>query len=320
MRLPRILFLFSFLSAFISSHAQYRWDFGGGIGFSNYLGEIGGEEQERRDFIFDMKLNRTQYVIGGFARYKYSPAISFNFGVNYGRVKANDYNSLNPARVARNLSFRNNILEFSGRAEVSLFYDNDVSGKGYYNPDFKIYGFVGAGVMHHNPKVVYYGELDEFNGELVELQPLQTEGQEYSKWQIVIPAGLGLYFTYSKVHRFGWEIGYRSTFTDYIDDVSTEFADPSELNSPLSQELSARTTDEALATAALYASQQGVNSPNPESFLPGEKRGDPTNNDGYLFTQFTYSYVLKGKSTFYKKKYNWIKKGSKKRRKSRAKF
>lgn len=320
MRPPKILVyaVFFFLSAYAS--AQYRWDFGAGIGFSNYLGEIGGQEGERRDFLFDMKLNRTQYVFGGFARYKYSPSISFNFGVNYGRVRANDYNSQNPARVSRNLSFKNNILEFSGRAEISLFYDNDVSGKGYYNPDFKIYGFIGAGVMHHNPKVVYYGELEEFNGELVELQPLQTEGEEYSKWQFTIPAGLGLYFTYSKVHRFGWEIGYRTTFTDYIDDVSTEYADPTDLSSPLSAELSSRTTEEALATAASYASLQGVDIPNAESFAPGEKRGDPTNNDGYLFTQFTYSYVLKGKSTFYKKKYNWIKKNAKKRRKSRAKF
>lgn len=299
--------------------AQYQWDFGVGVGFSNYLGEIGGEEEERRDFIFDMKLNRTQFVFGGFARYKFSPGLSFNVGANYGRIRANDSNSKNPARVARNLSFRNDIFEFSGRAEITLFYDNDVSGKGYYNPDFKIYGFVGAGVMHHNPKVVYIGDLAEFNGELVELQPLQTEGEDYNRWQFTLPAGLGLYFTHNKVHRFGWEIGYRTTFTDYIDDVSTEYVAFEDPNS-LAAQLANRTTPEALAAAAENAAEFGLDVPNAESYDPGEKRGDPTNNDGYLFTQFTYSYVLKGKSSFYKKRYNWTKRKSRKRRKSRAKF
>jgi hypothetical protein len=316
-RLSLLCFLLFFGST-LPSLAQYQWDFGVGVGFSNYLGEIGGEEETRRDFIFDMKLNRTQYVVGGFARYKFSPTFSFNLGANYGRIRANDYNSKNPARVARNLSFRNNIFELSGRAEITLFYDNDVSGRGYYNPDFKIYGFVGAGVMHHNPKVVYYGELEEFNGEMVELQPLQTEGVDYSRWQFTLPAGLGLYFTYNKVHRFGWEIGYRTTFTDYLDDVSTEYVAFEE--NTLAGDLANRTTPEALETAEAYAEEFGLDVPNAESFDPGEKRGDPTNNDGYLFTQFTYSYVLKGKSSFYKRRYNWIKRKSRKRRKSRAKF
>ncbi len=300
-------------------NAQYQWDFGVGIGASNYLGEIGGQEGTRRDFLFDMKLNRTQYVFGGFGRYRFSQGLSFNLGVYYGRVRANDYNSENPARVARNLSFRNDILEFSGRVEVTLFYDNDVSGRGYYNPDFRIYGFLGAGMMYHNPKARYYGDLEEFDGELVELQPLLTEGVDYSRWQFTLPAGIGLYFTYNKVHRFGWEIGYRTTFTDYIDDVSTEYASFDDPNS-LAAQMANRTTPEALAQAEQYANEFNVDVPNAESFDPGEKRGDATNNDGYLFTQFTYSYVIKGRSNFYRRKYNWIQRKSRKRRSSRAKF
>lgn len=318
MRNVLVVFLFV-VCASITSKAQYQWDFGVGVGASNYLGEIGGEEETRRDFIFDMKLNRTQWVFGGFARYRFSPTFAFNMGVNYGRIRANDYNSQNPARVARNLSFQNDILEFTGRVELTLFYDNDVSGRGYYNPDFRMYGFLGAGVVHHNPKVTYYGPLEEFNGEMVELQPLQTEGVEYSRWQFTLPAGIGLYFTHNKVHRFGWEIGYRTTFTDYIDDISTDYAEFENPNS-LAAQLANRTTPEALAQAEEYANEYGLDVPNAESFDPGEKRGDPTNNDGYLFTQFTYSYVLKGRSSFNKRRYKWIKRKSRKRRKTRAKF
>ncbi len=303
--------------------AQYRWDFGASMGASNYLGEIGGQELTRRDFIFDMKLNRTQYVVGGFARYKISPQLSANVGFNFGKIKANDYNSKNPPRVARNLSFQNNIAELTGRLELTLFYDNDVSGRGYYNPDFRIYGFLGAGVMKHNPKARYYGPLAEYDGELVELQPLKTEGVDYKLWQFTLPAGIGLYFTHKKVHRIGWEIGYRTTFTDYIDDVSTNYARDNQLaqgNLELARAMSNRTTPESLADAAAYAEKYGLDVPNAGSFAPGEKRGDVTNNDGYLFTQFTYSYVLKGRSSFYKKRYSRITKKKRIRRRSRAKF
>lgn len=301
-----------------SAFGQYRWDFGVAVGASNYLGEIGGLEDTRRDFIFDMKLNRTQYVIGGFARYKFTPQLSGNFGINYGRIRGNDNNSLNPARVARNLSFRNNILEFSFRGELTLFYDNDAGGRGFYNPDFRVFGFLGASVFHHNPRTRYYGDIEEFNGELIELQPLQTEGVEYGNWQIAIPAGIGVFFTFNKQHRFGWELGYRFTFTDYLDDVSTQYAEHPQ--GSLVYELANRTSPEALSRAQSLAQQQGVDIPNQGSFAPGEKRGDPTNNDGFLFTQFTYSYVLKGKSNFNKKRYSYLKGKKRVRRKTRAKF
>jgi hypothetical protein len=203
--------------------------------------------------------------------------------------------------------------------ELTLFSDNDVGGKGYYNPDFRMYAFLGAGVMRHNPRAEYYGELTEFNGEMVDLQPLQTEGVEYGRWQFTLPAGIGLFFTFDKVHRFGWEIGYRTTFTDYIDDISTEYVAFDDPNS-LAAQMANRTTPEALAQAEAYALEYGLDIPNAESFDPGEKRGDPTNNDGYLFSTFSYSYVIKGKSAFYKRKYSWIKKKRRVRRKSRAKF
>jgi len=312
-----------FLGLSSSLTAQYRWDFGVNLGASNYLGEIGGEEETRRDFVFDMKLNRTQLTVGGFARYKFNPQLSANVGINYGRIKGNDYNSKNPARVARNLSFQNDIIELSGRLELTLFYDNDLGGRGYYNPDFKIYAFAGAAVMKHNPKVRYMGDISEFNGELVELQPLKTEGIDYDLWQFTVPAGIGIYLTHKKIHRFGFEIGYRTTFTDYLDDVSTTYVsdkDVSQNNDELAYALSNRTNQESIDLAAAYAEEFDKDVPNFGSFAPGQKRGDVTNNDGYLFTQFSYSYVLKGKSSFYKRRYSWIKKKKRLRRKSRAKF
>jgi hypothetical protein len=58
-----------------------------------------------------------------------------------------------------------------------------------------------------------------------------------------------------------------------------------------------------------------------ENYVPGSKRGDPSHNDSYLSTSFYYSYVMRGKSNFYRAKFGSIfkRKGSKKR-KIRAKF
>jgi hypothetical protein len=126
-----------------------------------------------------------------------------------------------------------------------------------------------------------------------------------------------------KRHRFGWELGYRTTFTDYLDDVSTIYPAQDELSSDnrqLAIEMSNRTNAESLANARDRAIEFGQEIPNAGSFDVGEKRGDATNNDGYLFTQFSYSYVLKGKSSFYKARYSYIKKKNRKKRKTRAKF
>lgn len=316
--LPAILICLS-----SSAFGQYRWDVGVNLGAANYLGEMGGAEETRRDFVNDLQLMQTRWMFGAFTRYEVSPTISFNLGFNYGRISGADSESENPARQARNLSFRNDIQELSLRTEITLLYDNDVSGRGYYNPDFKLYGFFGIAGFHHNPKTQYTGHNLEYQGEYVALQPLKTEGVEYKLFQFSIPAGVGLYFTFDKQHRIGWEIGYRTTFTDYLDDVSTTYAaydEVSTVNRDLAWELSSRTTREQIEAVNTLAVSRDLLPVNYESFLPGEKRGDATNNDGYIFTQFSYSYVLKGRSSFSKRRYHWIKKRLRGRKRTRAKF
>ena len=49
--------------------SQYNFDYGIKLGATNYLGDIGGQEKTRRDFIMDMKLSQTRWVVGGYARY-----------------------------------------------------------------------------------------------------------------------------------------------------------------------------------------------------------------------------------------------------------
>ncbi|HRF82792.1 MAG TPA: hypothetical protein PL070_22235, partial [Flavobacteriales bacterium] len=46
-----------------ASNAQYAWDFGMHVGGANYLGEMGGTDQPRRDFVWDMKMSQTRWAI-----------------------------------------------------------------------------------------------------------------------------------------------------------------------------------------------------------------------------------------------------------------
>jgi hypothetical protein len=300
----KILLLLLLLSCPFFSFSQYLWDFGVQAGASNYLGEMGGKADTRKDFIADIKLSKTQFTVGGFARYKIHPLVSAKLGLNWVRISGADYLSTNPGRAGRNLSFRNDIVEMALTAQV-FFVDVPDLGHTYrYRNDFRMYAFVGIAGFYHNPKTYY-------NGQWTALRPLQTEGKSYSAFGASVPLGLGLYFTVDKKHRIGWEIDWRTTFTDYLDDVSTVYADPKDLSSPEAIALANRRDE--------LGNNAGI--PDRENYVPGMKRGDPTHNDSYLTTSVNYSYIIRGRSSFYRSKYGSIFKHKKyKKRKIRAKF
>src|ERR1035437_2122865 len=138
--------------------SQYCWDFGGHIGGSNYLGEIGGKAGTRRNFISDIKLSKTQFAVGGFARYKFTPLISAKLGLNWSRIAGDDKLSTNPGRAGRNLSFRNDIIDLELQAQV-FFYEMPDLGHTYrYRNDFKMYAFTGVSTFYNNPKALYKGQ------------------------------------------------------------------------------------------------------------------------------------------------------------------
>lgn len=320
--------------------AQYAWDFGIHLGGANYLGEMGGKEDPRKDFIWDLKLNQTRWCVGGFARRKLNRLVSLNTGILFFRIQGSDINSENPARVGRNLNFRNNMLEWYLRGEFTIFQDNDLGGRGRYRTDFRLFGYAGAALFLHNPRGEYTGPSNGTlsNGDIVALQPLQTELVDYSRLGLAIPVGIGFHFTKNRRHRFGWDFGWRTTFTDYLDDASTTYKDPTgdperelmfDQHPYLYPSLAEYALDndgadvqtlsgDVVHTPSKY--QYGcwdTNGPSPKS---ENKRGDPTHNDSYLTMTFTYSYVLKGQSNFYRQRYSWMRGKKRIGRKSRAKF
>jgi len=288
-------------------NAQYNWEVGGGIGTMNYLGDIGGgleTSHDARAWLLDMQFDETQFSLTGFSKYRFNRWVRAGVYLTYGKIKGTDADNANLSRRGRNLSFKNDIVELAVRADVNLLTIYDVGKKGYYNPDFSLYLFLGVGGVYHNPKA-------EFNGTTYSLRPLTTEGVDYSNIAFVIPGGLGFFLTFNRVNRIGFEAQYSYTFTDYLDDVSDRYVDPATLPSDIARLLANRRPE--------LGDEAGV--PAPENYTAGNRRGDPNHPDGYMTIRFTYSYVLRGKSGYYKRgQYNFLHRSSKKRRKSRAKF
>jgi hypothetical protein len=125
--------------------------------------------------------------------------------------------------------------------------------------------------------------------------------------------GLGFYFTFDKINRLGFEMNYRKTFTDYIDDISGNY--------PTKPPSDAKKQGLILRTTELSPQEISDNKGAAYSHTWGSKRGDPTHKDAYMTMSLSYSRVIKGKSSFYRVRQGFFGKGKKRKmRKIRAKF
>ena len=112
------------------------------------------------------------------------------------------------------------------------------------------------------------------------------------------------------------EVGWRTTFTDYIDDASTVYAN--------NYDGISNKTDQALLNE--INTENGFKPGDKEYLQPGHfdagsKRGDPDHKDAYATVTINYSWAIRGRSKFYRSHHNWVLgKKRRRRRKSRAKF
>lgn len=320
----RKLILFTVIAlAPVVGKAQYYWDFGGGVGVANILGDMGGKELTRRDFVADLKFQQTRQAANLFARYKIAQMFSIKAGINYQCLRGADSLSTNPGRYWRNLSFRNQTWEAAATCQFFFYEVNDLGHTYRYKDNFRAYIGLGVGAMYHNPKAYYQDEW-------VALRPLMTENHKYTKVTMTIPAEVGFYFTVNKHYRIGWNLCWRTTFSDYLDDVSTVYVNPADLQSPLAVALYDRTNHTAANAygASLQDPDPGFGNnfgyypqADQDGNLIFNKRGDPSHNDSFITSNVEFSYVIRGKSSLYRSHYGGLFKGKKgKHRKVRAKF
>ncbi|MDB4060476.1 DUF6089 family protein [Vicingaceae bacterium] len=287
------ILLIIFCSLALSSSAQYSMDFGVNLGGANYVGDVGGSQSKSQPWLLDMNLSRTRYSFGGFYRYNFTRNIAAKVSLNYARISGADSLSGIASQRARNLSFRTDIIEAQITAEYYFFTRKNINRASYTRIDFGSYAFAGAGVALFYP----YAELDN---KWYSLRPLQTEGVDnsYDEMTIVVPLGIGAHLTFNKKLRVGIELGYRFTFTDYLDDISTRYADEADL--PFLESV-------ALANRSDEAYFRGdPELPNIGSFQAGKTRGNPEYNDGYFLGQISVSYTIVNRNSFSKARYRKI--------------
>ncbi len=254
------VFIIKLLAVFfsLSANAQYSEVglFGGGTVF---IGDVGN---------YSLQLP-SGYAFGGFYKYNFGDHWAVKAQLNHGFIQADDAQSNFENRVNRNLSFQSKIWEGSITAEFN-FLSFEPGTKRNRTP----YLLGGFGIFSFNPQA-------EYNGQLYDLQPLGTEGQlTSSSREGLYPLassffvfGMGYKWAVGRFTTIGLETSFRSTNTDYLDDVSGLYPDPVIL-------------EEARGPVAAALSDRSLDQTSKENTY----RGDPQNQDWYIFTGITLQF------------------------------
>ncbi len=259
------------------------------IGPSFFLGDLGGHSGKGTTFIKDLNFSLTKVMMGAFVAVYPNEWLGVRVAADIGKLEGKDNiiytKGVNELwRKQRNLDFRSNISEAYIAAEVFplmlLNKDHDD-----YKPRLRPFGVIGVGVFHFNPQ----GSLTDANGNKTwyNLKQLHTEGEgfaeypqrkDYSLTQLNIPMGFGAKYFVSDRVNISLEVLHRKTFTDYIDDVSTDYIDPAYFDKYL-------TPQDAAIAKQIHDKVVGIVTPAVTRYSPGTQRGDPRQNDAY-FTVF----------------------------------
>ena len=279
----------------INLHAQHlifnagnaSMEAGLNFGPTFFLGDLGGNKGYGTKFVKDINLPFTKAMKGIFATIYPTHWYGLRVGAQYTYLEGSDQ-IIKPEggpevyRYRRDLDFRSNVWEVYTAIELfpMMFLNKNDED---YLPRLRPYFFAGVGVFHFNPM----GSLTDNYGvtRWYYLRPLRTEGEgmaeypgrkEYALTQMNIPWGGGLKYYVSENVIISLELLYRKTFTDYIDDVSTTYIDPSLFDKYLSP-----------SQAAIAKKIYDKVAPGYAPFLPGDQRGNPGNDDAY------FSFLLK---------------------------
>lgn len=267
-----IILLFCFtlltqLAGFAQGSDAQRYEFGPTGGLAYYIGDMN-----------QVHFNNSKLSGGLVFKANMNKRISLRGSFLYARLNADDAEALNLNQVNRNLNFKSQIFELGGMVEINFF--DYLAGEFKRFLPYTPYVFFGLTYFHHNPK-------GRYNDDYVELQPLGTEGQEtsynsdnkYNLNQIAIPFGVGIKASLTKHLAIAIEYGVRKTYTDYLDDISGTYADPTILineNGSLAYQMA----DQSLNQEGLGANNTGV------------KRGDPNTKDWYMYSGITLTYLF----------------------------
>ena len=240
------------------------------LGGAHYFGDLNPK----------LRLNRPKVAAGVFVRKQYGSYVAVRLSGHFAQLGYSDvYNGYNTFMHERNLSFNTNIWEFTMQGDFNFF--KFVPGDPYHR--YSPYITFGAGVFNYNPYTYYEGQK-------VYLRPLGTEGQgsaiypnrkPYGTMAVCFPIGVGFKYSLNRQVNLGFEVVYRFTTTDYIDDVSTTYAGAAAFPTlPNGQPSLAGILQDR---SYVYGTPIGT---------AGRQRGYSNQNDSYVMAEFMVSVNL----------------------------
>jgi Domain of unknown function (DUF6089) len=297
LRLLQVLFITVIISNKLKAqnylyHKYYDnalvFELGATGGLINAFTDLGGKKGIGRNFIKDLRWQTARPAAGIYLLANYNEKICLRFEGTMGQVVGYDsilktVSASTFGRYERNLSFRSNISELQVAVEIHyrLFKNNKAAEYPLLSP----YIIGGAGLFTFDPEA-------QLNGYWYRLQPLRLEGQGFKEYndrkpykltQLNLVTGVGIKYRLSNFFNARLEVAHRKLFTDYLDDVSTTFINPSLFTNYLSP---------AKATLAkkLYTRTSEI-LPNTIQHS-NEQRGDARNNDSYFTILFKIGITL----------------------------
>jgi hypothetical protein len=269
----------------------FLYEAGISLNAMNCLTDMGGHKGIGTKFLKDLNMGKTNISGGVFFSVAYKNAVALRLEGTFGKISGNDnvlagVTDIAKERFNRNLNFRSYITDVNLMLEIHPMYIFvDWPAKETTPPRTSPYLLAGVGYFSFNPQTKLIG-----NDRWIDLQPLHTEGQgfvetgteNYSLQQLNIPLGFGVKYELSPLVNLRGEIVYRKTFTDYLDDLSTTYADKSWFRNPANG-LSPQKADLAeILSDRQIESRTG----------PNGKRGTAKNNDAFFTVNLKISVVI----------------------------
>ncbi len=289
-----------FILFVLPTHAQYYYynnkyydnpivfELGVSTGVMNSFTDLGGKKGIGKPFVKDLRWKTAHQSFGIYGAVNFHDAIFVRLEATFGQVSGADSILKNVApstfgRYERNLSFKSPIQEAQLAVEVHpLFFKTNYDRE---PPRLSPYVVAGVGNFSFDPQA-------KLNGQWYSLQPLHLEGQgfaeypdskEYKLNQFNILAGTGLKYEISPAFNARLEFVHRFLFTDYLDDVSRDYIDPTLFDHYLPTNLAA-------IAKQLYNRRGELN---PSDAAPHDsQRGNPKNNDSYFTVQLKIGMTL----------------------------
>jgi Domain of unknown function (DUF6089) len=285
--IPHVFCQYYFYDA---NHLEPEWriETGVSIGLMNCLTDLGGKKGNGRKFLQDVNWKLSRPVGGLYLSITYHDYLGIRMSFIQGSVTANDSvlkgkNYPASLRYNRNLHFRSKIAEWNAVMEFHPLYLQQSK-----SPNVSPYLSLGFGYFCFEPEAY-------LDGSWISLQPLHTEGQgfreypkrvEYKTRQGNIPLGLGAKYDLSNLLVCRIEFEYRILFTDYLDDVSQNYIDPSLFYKYF--------PDQKAVLAQRLADRSGEIDPSRQT-KPEAMRGNAGNKDTYFSFTMKLGFILNRK-------------------------